>query len=171
MPFEPQDLRPYWQDLPRSHPYRLEQEKWNKPYVYVEYPRMMYKARKRPDGVVAVIETNDQLCTEREALLVPGAAEAWSRGNYMEVRDEAEERRAYGSGWRNTPEEAMNQYEAEQREIAKIAAHRNYEDRNMSESAKAEVAEYEGISSEHSPEIPVAKKRGPGRPRKDSEQN
>lgn len=178
MPFEPQDLRPYWQELPRNHPYRQEMEKWDKPKRQggynadgIEpYPKMLYKARKRPDGIVAVLETNDNVCTEKGALLVPGAAEQWSRGNYMTVNSEDEERRYYGQGWRATPKEALALYHKEQDDIAELAARRNYEDRHLSERAKAEVKEYEGDSSEHSPEIPEAKRRG-GRPRKDAEQN
>lgn len=169
--FEPQDLPPYWTELPRTHPYRQEMERWNRPYRFEQFPQMVYRARKRPDGVVAVIETRDSLCAEKGEAVSPGRAEQWSRGNYMTVgntddpeKNHAEFQRAMEAGWRPTIAEAMALYEAKEKAIADAAAHRHHEDRNMSAKAKAEAAAIEGDSSEHTPEIPVApvrKKPGP----------
>lgn len=166
MAFEPQDLRPYWQDLPRIHPYRIEMEKWERPYRFEEFPRLMYRARKRPDGVVAVIENDDRRCTEPGTPAQPGAAEQWSRGNYMEVADQREYQKALETGYRPTPQAALDFFHQREQSIADEAAHRNFLDRNLSPAAKAEAEAFEGDGSEHVPEIPEAPKRKPGRPKK-----
>lgn len=62
-------------------------------------------------------------------------------------------------GFGNGLAEAMALYEQRTREVATIAAHRNYEDRNMSERAKAEIAQVEAETLAHVPEIPAAPKR------------
>ena len=59
---------------------------------------------------------------------------------------------------------AAARYDAMQQEMAVLAAHRNYEDRNMSEAALAESNAAEQASSKHLAVIPEAPRRG--RPRK-----
>ena len=59
---------------------------------------------------------------------------------------------------------AADRYDAMQQEIAVLAANRNWNDRNMSDKAKAEVNEAEQASSRHLAEIPEKPRRG--RPRK-----
>lgn len=165
MAFENQDLPPYWTELPRNHPYRQEMERWNKPYTFQEFPRMVYRARKRPDGVVTVFETVDARCLEPGENPAPGKAEQWSRGNYMEAKDATEFQKAMESGWRPDPQAALEFFHAREQSIADAAAHRHYEDRNMSERAKAEAAAIEGESSEHLPEIPEARRKPGPKPK------
>lgn len=58
-------------------------------------------------------------------------------------------------------------FDAEQQEHAVLAAARNWEDRNLSEKARAEVDAAEQASARHLPAIPETPiKRSPGRPRK-----
>ncbi len=57
---------------------------------------------------------------------------------------------------------AADRFDQMQQEIAVAAAARNYEDRNMSEKAKAEAAVVEEASSTHTAEIPAT----PIKPRK-----
>lgn len=148
--------------------YAKELAKWNTPRSQggmrpdhpEMYPAMLYKANKRPDGKYTVIEVDDRFFSGH-----PGSAEAWSRANYITVRDESEERRKLNEGWRKSPGEAMEYAERFEREMARAAAERAYADRNMSDAAKSEAAQAEAATMEHVPEVPT--KRGPGRPRKE----
>jgi hypothetical protein len=125
-----------------------EMAKWEKPWKYVPFPRMLYHAVKRKDGVVVCID--------------PAIPEAQS---CVIVHSEAEQSRAMEAGWRESQKEAMDWFEAKEQSIAKAAAHRNYEDRNMSEKAKAEISEAEAAAgADHLPEV-KEKKRGRGRPK------
>lgn len=142
-----------------------ELAKWNKPYRYEAYPRMVYRAKKRPDGRVSVGETDDRLFEGRPgAADRPGAAELFTSSCQMIVGNEMEHQRAKENGWRDTQAEALEAFEAKERAIGDAAAHRAYEDRNLSEKAKEEVELVEAASFEHVPEIPAKPKRG--RPRK-----
>ena len=59
------------------------------------------------------------------------------------------------------PARAAEHYDAQQQEFAVLAAHRNFEDRNMSDKAKAESNAAEQASSTHLPTIePKPVKRG-----------
>ena len=134
-----------------------ELAKWNKPYVFVPYPKMLYRARRRPDGVVSVGEGDDRILGGQ-----PGIAESFTNGCQKIVRDEAEERAAISDGWANTQQQALERFESKEKAVADVAAHRSYEDRNMSEKAQAEAAVVEASEFAHVPE--VTRKRG--RPRK-----
>lgn len=57
-------------------------------------------------------------------------------------------------------------FDASMQNLALAAAHRNYEDRNMSEQAKAESNEAEQASSKHLGEIPRTPIKKRGRPAK-----
>lgn len=137
-----------------------EYAKWNKPWRYEEFPRLLYKAKKRPDGRVSVAETDDKLFGGN-----PGAAEQWTRGCYMEVGDEYELQKALELGWRKTQKEALEHFEAKERALGEAAAVRAWEDRNMSEGAKAEAAVVEAETFEHVAEIPRQPIKRRGRPK------
>src|SRR5262245_21769760 len=122
---------------------------------------MVYKARKRPDGVVSVGESEDRLFGGQ-----PGTAEAWTKGCQRTVQSESEYDRARDEGWRDSHARAMEFHEGLERAIADAAAYRAYEDRNMGEKAKAEAEKHDeeaGIA--HVPAIPEARlSRKRGRP-------
>jgi hypothetical protein len=80
------------------------------------------------------------------------------------VRSEQEETASLERGWRRTAQEAKERFEGKEKHISDAAAHRAFEDRNMSEKARAEVAAVEAETVEHVAEVPI--KRRPGRPRK-----
>lgn len=71
------------------------------------------------------------------------------------VKDEREqadmERQGYVGGG---PQAAADAYDSHQQAMALAAAHRNYEDRNMSAAAKAESNAVEEASARHVGEIP-----------------
>ena len=134
-----------------------ELAKWNQPFydpTKHPFPAMMYVARRRPDGVVAVYETDDRLFGGQA-----GTAERWTMQNCLTVNDEHEMQRALERGYRKTPQEALACFESKEKYIADSAAHRAYEDRNMSEKAKAEIKEAEDAAGmDHVPEIPEKRK-------------
>lgn len=143
-----------------------ELAKWNKPFdPSAVYPRMLYKARRRPDGVVRAAETDDGFFRGPDGKDKPGAAEDWTRANQRIVKNEDEHLKAKGQGWRDTMSEAVEFFNSEYAEVGTVAAHRNFEDRNMSEKAKAEAAKLEGDGPEHVPEIPEQPKQRRGWPK------
>jgi hypothetical protein len=142
--------------------YGLELAKWNVKRPWTQFPRMLYMAHKRPDGIVSVCETNDALFT-LNGVARPGAAESYNATCQLTVRNEAEQIRAFEQGWRPSPKEALERFEAKERSVGDVAAHRAYEDRNMSDAAKAEAKAVEDSTPDHVAEVP--EKRRPGRPR------
>ena len=73
------------------------------------------------------------------------------------------EDQGFHAGGRGVAAEAFERREVE---IAKLAANRNWNDRNISEAARAEVNAHEEASSKHLPEIPVTPIKKRGRPAK-----
>ena len=143
-----------------------ELAKWNKPYVYREFPRMLYMAQRRPDGVVSVGEAEDKLLRAGPgAPEQPGSAELFNAKCQRIVYSEGELAEALERGWRPTPSEALDRFEAKEKFIADAAAHRAHEDRGMSEAARAEVAKVEAATAEHVAEVPEAPRKR-GRPSK-----
>lgn len=147
-------------------PWERERQRWNTPKRnggmncngFEPYPRMLFKARKRPTGGgFIVIDPFD---------------EQWSAQNCRTVQDEAEERRAIGEGWSLDTEAAKAKAEEEEYGVSRATAERMDAERRMSEKARAEAALVDASTSEHVPEITpeavAAVKRGPGRPRKDA---
>lgn len=119
------------------------------PYVYRPFPAMLYKMRRRDDGVPMIIDPQN---------------EAWSAGNYMTVNDERELSRAVEAGWRPSVKEAEEFFHSRERATSNAAAERAYTDARMSEPARREAAVAEAETHEQLPEIPEKKRRG--RPRK-----
>lgn len=141
-------------DLSSSHPWRQELERWEQPSYNPEahpFPMMLFKATKRPDGIV----------------VVGGDSEALNRQCYRTVRSAGEMEEALKEGWRESPQEARAYFEGLEKAIADAAAHRHYEDRNMSDKAKAEAEKADEATALHVAEIPEQpKRRRGGRPRK-----
>lgn len=133
-----------------------EYMKWEKPYRYEPFPRMLYMARKRPDGVVSVSESNDRLFSIVGQMERPGAAEAFNTSCQKVVQDERELAMALEQGWRPSPQEALERFEAKEQAIGEAAANRVWTERNMSEKAKAEAAAVDASTEEHIAVIPEA---------------
>ena len=73
----------------------------------------------------------------------------------FQVRDEAEQRNLQSRGFvAGGLQAAYDAYQADQQALAVAAAHRNYEDRNLSPNAKAESLAHEEQASGHVGEIP-----------------
>ena len=118
------------------------------------YPRMLYMAKRRADGIIALGDPR---------MLAETGDDSFARSCQRIVHSEAEEIEAREQGWREDPKEAIKRIEAKDRLLSDAAAHRAYEDRNMSDAAKAEAAAAEEDTALHVaeiPEKPLAKKRG-----------
>ncbi len=86
------------------------------------------------------------------------------------VQDEGQERVALGQGWSDGQEAALAAVTAQQLELAKLAANRAYQDRWMSEKARAEAAAVDEQTMQHLPAIPetpikTRRGRGPNKPK------
>lgn len=136
--------------------YSRELARWNtpksqggmRPDGYEPFPKMLYRAKRREDGVVRVIDHTDPNHT-RQCKLV--------------VRSESELEKAKRDGWRESQAEALAAFERAERLKADEAAHRHYDDRNMSERARAEAEAVEAENPLHTPEIPEKRKARRGR--------
>lgn len=115
-----------------------------RPFKFVPFPRMMYKARRK---------NGDLLCIDPQD-------EQWSAQNYITVNDESEMSRAVEMGWRPSQAEAFEFTKSREQATRVEAAHRAYDDRNMSEMAKREIAEAEAnANGQHVTEIKEKPKR------------
>lgn len=126
------------------------------------YPTMLYHAKRAPNGQVKVIEdtpvphgfTPDALVREQARV------EAFNRECQKTVKDEASHKEALNAGWRDTPTEALAQFEAEERKLGNAAAERHHSDAKMSEAAQAEAAEVDASTEFHVADISIPKRRG-----------
>jgi len=121
------------------------------------YPKMLYRARHRPDGRRSVHEVNDRMFAERgpngEVLVVPGSAEQWSRGCQLTVQNEHERSRAFEQGWRDTPQDALELLESRDNAASNATAERHASDVRMSEAAQREAAEADASTLRQVPEV------------------
>lgn len=128
--------------------------KWERPADYNPanhpFPRMLYRAQHRADGRRSVGEVLDSVCGG-----YPGAAEQWSRRCQLTVNDEAEMSKAFESGWRATPQEALEYLEARDNAASNATAERHASDSRMSEKAQREAAEADSKTLKQLPELPA----------------
>jgi hypothetical protein len=142
--------------------YGKELAKWNAKRPPAAYPRMLYRAQLRPDGVYSVHEVDDRVFGGR-----PGAAESWTFGCQFTVNDEAEHRKARDGGWRDSHAEAMEYQRGLEKFVSDAAAHRHHEDRLMGEQARAEAEAADASTVDHVAEVPEKRRGWPkGKPRK-----
>jgi len=130
------------------------------PYVYRPFPKMLYRA-ERVDGQIkcgaAPPDPYAQWRDHRELERAQEAAERFTEKCQRIVRDEVEMSRAFEDGWRNSPQEAIDFVKGRDRAVSDATAHREFEDRNMSDAAKAEIrAAKDAVGGEHVPEVPRA---------------
>jgi hypothetical protein len=130
------------------------------PYTYRPFPKMLYKA-SRFNGTPCC------MAAQPDPIEFKNPAE-WDRMCQLAIRftdscqkivkDEREMSIAMESGWRENPQEAVEWLIERDLAISQANAHREYEDRNMSEKAKAEVkAVQDERGGEPVPEKPEAR--------------
>lgn len=135
------------------------------PYKYRPFPKMLYHAERvngapvcmgaPPDPYNPAYSTNPALF-ERDVL----AAQRFTEKCQRIVNDEREFQKAMEGGWRESPEDAVAFLIQRDKNTSKLDAHREYEDRNLSDSAKAEImAEREARGGDPIAEMPE-KRRG-----------
>jgi hypothetical protein len=103
-----------------------ELKQWNKPYVYREFPRMLYRAAT----VAGKVEVEQRI-----------------------VGSEGEAALATGTGWLPSPSRAQEAEVARQEGLGTAAAERAWGDRRMSAGAQAEAAAVDETTLRHLPEI------------------
>lgn len=160
----------------RGTNYSKEMRKWDLPKSkgghnadgFEAYPWMLYKAQKingkhlvfKPEPPRESFPTDDQWRRSCEMVA------QFNQSQTRTVNNPDEHEKARRDGWRDNPTEALAFLDGLENDIAKAAAHRAYEDRNLSEKAKAEVAKIDAEHFEHLPEIPEQPIKRRGRPRK-----
>jgi hypothetical protein len=134
--------------------YVKEMRKWNKPYKYRPFPKMVYRARETPDGRTVIQAPMEWQDSQREA---------FNSGCQRIVHDEDELHRALESGWREGPDAALEYAKERHNAIADAAAHRYHEDARLSEAAQREAKEREAALTDgvaHVPELPEQPREG-----------
>ena len=138
------------------------------PYAYRPFPKMLYRAEHWNGKATCMaaepnpVEYSDPREWERHQELARRFTEKCQRI----VNDEREMQAAMENGWREGPLEAVEYLLGRDKDVSTATAHRHFEDRNMSEKAKAEIkAAEEEAGGAHIPEIPAKPIRRRGRPK------
>ena len=131
------------------------------PYRYRPFPKMVYHA-ERFNGKVACqvpVPERYEFKEDRAYFLAVEQARRFNEKNQRIVNDETEYARAMEAGWRESPQEAEEFAHKRDRDESQHIAHLNYEDRGLSESAKAEKRAAEIEAGRPLAEVPTASKR------------
>lgn len=145
-----------------------ELAKWNKPWVYVRFPQMLYKAFKRENGKVQCMEPPPVMAhfvTMPEYQRAEALAEAFTRQCQHTVQNDAEYDRARQNGWRDSVPEALAVFEAFEQDIARAAAEAAFQAQRMTAQAREELQRAESATSEHVVDLVSAPKRSPKKAR------
>jgi hypothetical protein len=114
--------------------YAKEMARWNKPYVYAEFPKMLFRGTTTTAGRVDVEQRI--------------------------VASEREEADALAFGWCVHPQVAKDAETKRQEAIGTTAAERAWTDRSMSPAAQAEAAAADAAAgAKHLGEIPERPRR------------
>lgn len=123
----------YSKEIVKWEAQRSEHGVGQRPYVYREYPSMMFLAGP-PSGGLGAITIIEQ----------------------VEVGGDNEAEHYRQRGFRQKPLDAIEAYEAQQLEFARLAAEQNYDVKNrLSEKAGEEVRAAQAATSGHLPSVPV----------------
>lgn len=126
------------------------------PYVFQEFPKMLYSGDYETAclaydqaGMIPARGTEEGARTA--ALIVAKRRKDVAMKVVLSAAEEAHWR---ARGWFVSPVAAVQAAKALEEDIATAAAHREYEDRNLSEQAKAEIAALEDASEAFVAEVP-----------------
>jgi len=142
--------------------YAIEMEKWEKPYRFQPFPKMLYRAVKHPRTSQYCVGIGDDI-KDMDGKTVLISAVGFNQQCQTIVESDREQQSQMEAGWRETPKEALAFAESRERSIGEQTAMRHYDDKRMSDAAKDEAAAVDASTDEHVPVIP--EKRRPGRPR------
>jgi hypothetical protein len=127
-------------------PTAIELQRWERPWTFMRYPQMLYRAQRHRSGQWRVLDPED---------------EAFSRASTTIVQTDAEYQRAKADGWRDDPREALDYREALEQEIARAAAERHFSDQRLSAKAQAEARAADAATDAHLPEGPPVPPKRP----------
>lgn len=133
------------------------------PYVYREYPRLLYKAQKLVNGKYSVGEVPpDPMLFETAAKLERATlmVERFNKSCQLVVGNDQELSREHDKGWRKTQQEALDYAEALEIDMATAAAEAAFHAKRMSASAQAEFAKANAETHEHIVDVQPKRKRG-----------
>ena len=137
------------------------------PYTYRPFPKMLYRAQRYQGKGRWLCEAAppDPYADWRDPRQFERAQEgarAFNKSCRRVVNSPEEMSRAFEEGWRESPDEAVAFRRKRDDDEGVAAAHREYEDRNMSEPAKREMeAQKAAHGYEHQPEKVETPKAGP----------
>jgi len=132
------------------------------PYAFRPYPKMLYKAHRLSNGkwsTTMPVPASYEFQRDQDWDRACQSAEAFGRQCQTIVNSEDEHRKLEAEGWRETQHGALEFQESLQKAVSDAAAEANYRDRNMSEKALAEKAEFEADNFGHQPVVPEASER------------
>lgn|SRR5262245_2118633 len=151
-----------WASGPYSH---LPHEVLHPPYVFREFPMAVYDCEY--EAAVLELDQARQIpawgTDDAQRAMAIKLAETKMGKHCRKIHTTAELEAGKGV-WFRTPREAVEAKQAQQKEIGVLAAHRAYEDRNMSPLAQAEIDAFDEAADEHVTVIP--EKKRPGRRKK-----
>ena len=131
-------------------------------YTYKAFPKMLYDAEYEAACLeydqAWMIPSRGTEDAERATALVLAERKKQQHRRIVQSSAEVESLRGI---WFETPGEAVAAKKAMEQEIAKVAAHRAYEDRNMGEQAKRDLDAFDEAAEEHVAVMPEKKKPGP----------
>lgn len=126
------------------------------PYRFRPFPRMLYRAEHWNGKVACMAAPPDSMefRDAREHERAEEGARRFTERCQRIVNDESEQSRAMEDGWRESPQEAVEHLLQRDKDRSDATAVRNFEDRNMGEPAKREIAAaVSKVGGEHIPEI------------------
>lgn len=134
------------------------------PYKFREFPQMLYRAEKFQGQVRCMATPPDsaEYTNMKEWEQHVQLAERFTKGCQLVVKDEVERSRAFELGWRADPAAAVEFALSRDRAAVRATAERNYEDRGMTDKAKAEKKAIEaeaGLPIAEIPEQPRQKRK------------
>lgn len=138
---------------------------------FERFPAMLYKAQKKSNGKVVVIDGEPDLnhfsglTASDDYSRALFAVTAFNKQNQRIVQNKDEEKRAHDEGWRDTPQEALSFYERLEEEIGRAAAETNFAVQAMSAKAREEHRAATDATHEHVTDV-IPPKRKRGRPAK-----
>lgn len=122
------------------------------------YPKMLYMAFKRRDGVVSIADPDDPAFAQKCQKIVGKSFVKDRQEDGFETafsKAAREEEQAIRQGWFSEPQEAIDfAMTVVERAVSEMAAHREFEDRNLSGNAKAQAQAYIDSVPEQVAEIP-----------------
>lgn len=136
------------------------------PYVYRPYPRMLYNAAYEPaclayEEALRIPARGSEEGARQHAIAAALKAKTDATCIVQNLTDEAAKRTR---GWYLSPTDAVAATKAELDARHLAQAHREYEDRNMGDQAKAEMRAHDDAAGDFTPEIPAQTlRRKPGR--------